>query len=262
MTPGPDSSPNSSLDRSQQDLAQRVLGLIDLTSLGSEDTEQDVIQLCLQASGAPSPVASVCVWPRFAALAVKQLEGSQIPVCAVANFPLGANDLELATSDALAIVGAGANEVDVVIPWQALAAGERGVARHLVSAVRDAIGDAPVLKAILETGELSDPELIALAASESIAGGADFLKTSTGKTARSATPEAARILLELIAHQTRSGGSSVGLKISGGVRTLSQAGEYLELADEIMGADWVDRSRFRFGASSLLDDVIKVLEAS
>ena len=124
-----------------------------------------------------------------------------------------------------------------------------------MAATRAAIGPDVVLKVIVESGELAEPELIRTAAREALAGGADFLKTSTGKTAHSATPQAARILLQAVADNDRP----AGVKISGGVKTVSQAGEYLDLADEICGADWAGPKTFRFGASSLLQDVLRAL---
>lgn len=249
-------------ESSLADVARRVVKLLDLTSLGDADSESDIVKLCRQAAAAPGLVASVCIWPRFVGLAVEELAGTQIAVCAVANFPLGANDPAQATADALQIIDAGGAEIDVVIPWRALRDGERGAARRMISGIRDAVGSTPIIKAILETGELSDAELISIAGREAIAGGADFLKTSTGKTSKSATPAAAKTLLELIRDDTASTGHQVGLKVSGGVRTVDQARVYLALADEIMGPDWANRSTFRFGASSVLSDIREVLTAS
>ncbi len=257
MTPSADNS-----EEAKSKLAARlVLGLVDLTSLGTEDTEADVVNLCRQAVSAPGTLASICIWPQFVELAVHELADVGIGVCAVANFPLGANDPELAISDASAIVDAGGAEVDVVIPWRALESGERGMVRRLVAGVRDGVGSATTVKAILETGELSDPDLIRIAGTEAIAGGADFLKTSTGKTARSATPAAVEVLLELVRDHHAATGATVGIKVSGGIRMLDQAREYLHIAESVMGPDWVDRSTFRFGASSLLDDIVIVLDA-
>lgn len=257
-TIGADGGEGSSL----AEVARRVVKLLDLTSLGDADSESDIVKLCGDAVAAPGLVASVCIWPRFVGLAVEQLAGTQIAVCAVANFPHGENDPARATADALQIIDAGGTEIDVVIPWRALRDGERGAARRMISGIRDAVGSTPVIKAILETGELSDAELITIAGREAIAGGADFLKTSTGKTPHSATPAAAKTLLELIRDDTASTGHQIGLKISGGVRTVQQAGAYLGLADEIMGPEWASRSTFRFGASSVLSDIHQVLTAS
>ena len=235
--------------------AERVLPLIDLTSLGDADTTEDIEALCAAAPTAFGPVAAVCVWPRFVAQAAERLAGTSIDVAAVANFPAGDPDPGPAVADAEAIVAAGGTEVDVVYPWRSLAGGDRDVGPALVAATRASIGPDVALKVILETGELVDPELIRIAANHSIEAGADFLKTSTGKTAHSATPEAATVLLEVLA----DAGRPVGLKISGGVRTTEQAAAYLALADRFMGPGWAEKATFRFGASSLLDDVLAAL---
>ncbi len=234
---------------------RRVLSLIDLTSLGEADDEATVDALCDAAETAYGSVAAVCVWPRFVGQAVAHLSGSEIAVAAVANFPDG-NDNALATAnEAEHIVAAGATEVDVVFPWWSLLAGDDKVGSALVSATRQAVGNETVLKVILETGELGEPELIRRAGALALAGGADFLKTSTGKTARSATPEAVRVLLELVGEQ-RSG----GVKASGGVRTTRQAVDYLLLADSVMGPRWASPATLRIGASSLLADIVATLD--
>ncbi len=243
--------------------ARRILPLIDLTSLGDEDDEATIDQLCGQATTPHGPVAAVCVWPRFVAQAAGLLAGTSIEIAAVANFPEGDPDFTRAVDDARQIVEAGGTEVDVVYPWRALAAGDTEVGRLLVAAVRRTIGDDIGLKVILETGELVEPELIGRAAIDALNAGADFLKTSTGKTARSATPEAAAILLDVLAgraEQTDQPGRSAGLKVSGGVRTVEQAAGYLQLADDRLGDRWVTAETFRFGASGLLGDVLEALD--
>jgi len=234
------------------DVARRTIPLVDLTSLGDEDTAADVKALCAAATSAIEPVAAVCVWPRFVELAVGELAGTHVSVASVANFPDGDFNIALAVDDARTIEAAGGTEVDVVLPWRLLAAGQTGISRQLVQATRDEIGDETLLKVIIESGELIDDDLIRAASIEALDAGADFLKTSTGKTATSATLAAARVMLDSISGHTRS----AGLKISGGVRTTEQAADYLSLADEMMGPDWVSVATFRFGASSLLADLI------
>lgn len=239
-------------------VAARALPLVDLTSLGSDDTPADIERLCAAAQTPSGPVASVCVWPRFVAQAVEALAGTTIPVAAVANFPEGDDDDGRAVSDAAAIVAAGGAEVDVVVPWRTLAAGDPAPVERLVAAVRAEIGSDVVLKAILETGELVERELIAEAGVRALAGGADFLKTSTGKTERSATPEAAQTLLEVLGDPERAPRQRhpVGLKVSGGVSTVDQAAVYLDLADRALGAENVSAKTFRFGTSRLLDAIL------
>lgn len=234
--------------------ALRVLPLVDLTSLGANDQPADIELLCAKAVTPHGSVASVCVWPRFVAQAAAALSGSDVRICAVANFPEGDDDVERAVADARNIVDAGGHEVDVVIPWQRLAAGASEVVEPLVAAVRSAIGPEIVLKAILETGELDDAALIMAAATQSLTGGADFLKTSTGKTERSASIEAVQVLVEAV---RGAGGSpdGPGIKVSGGVSSVEQAGSYLALIDAGLGTSWVSQKTMRFGASRLLDDV-------
>lgn len=250
-------------------VAARVLPLLDLTSLGVNDQPADIDRLCVDAKTPVGPVAAVCVWPRFVAQAVDRLSGTGIPVAAVANFPEGDDDDDRAKADAAAIVEAGGTEVDVVVPWRLLADGggaeaDAAVAR-LVAATRAEIGDGVALKAILETGELVDAGLIERAGRAALAGGADFLKTSTGKTAHSATPEAAGILLTVVTEASAEPGSRVrpiGLKVSGGVGTVEQAAGYLALADDALGPDQVGPDTLRFGASRLLGALLDILAAA
>ncbi len=143
-------------------------------------------------------------------------------------------------------VAAGADEIDLVLPWRAFLAGDAAGAEAMVRAVREACG-GQTLKVILETGEYPDLDRVRAASELAIAAGADFIKTSTGKTAHSASLPAARTMLEVIA----ANGRPVGLKPSGGIRTLADAADYLELADAIMGPGWATAETFRFGASGL-----------
>ncbi|HWH82774.1 MAG TPA: deoxyribose-phosphate aldolase [Burkholderiaceae bacterium] len=236
--------------------ATRALACLDLTSLNDADTEADVVKLCARAQGPHGPVAAVCVWPRFAALARRELPAG-IAVAAVANFPDGSADSARAVRDARAIVDAGAQEVDVVLPFAALQRGDERAVAELLAAVRAACSTL-VLKVILETGVLADEALIARASQLSLAAGADFLKTSTGKTPVSATPAAARTMLAAIAADPR-GAARVGFKASGGIRTVADAAVYLALCEQALGADALTPRRFRIGASSLLNDIEAVL---
>ena len=240
--------------RSRAALARRVLPLIDLTNLDNGCLPADVDRLCAQAIGGPEPVAAVCVWPAFVAHSAAALAESGVRVATVVNFPAGGEVAMATATETAAARAAGADEIDVVIPYRALLRGEDGLVGDVVAATVAAAGDAHV-KAILETGELGEAQRIARAARLAIGAGAHFVKTSTGKSAVSATPAAARAMLEVIAES----GRPVGLKPSGGIRTLDQAGEYLALADAVMGAGWVSPATFRFGASSLLGDVLAAL---
>jgi deoxyribose-phosphate aldolase len=236
--------------------ARLALACLDLTSLNESDTEADIAALCQRAQGPFGPVAAVCVWPRLAAFARSQLPAS-IGVAAVANFPHGNADIDAAVRDTLQIVQAGAQEVDVVLPYRRLMAGDERAVSALLVAVRRACPGLG-LKVILETGELKTPALMERACQLSLDGGADFLKTSTGKTPVSATLAAARMLLGAIA-ASPTARSRVGFKASGGIRTVAEAAAYLALTQELLGASALTPQRFRIGASSLLGDIEAVL---
>jgi deoxyribose-phosphate aldolase len=178
-------------------------------------------------------------------------------VAAVANFPHGALDRDAALADAAAIAGAGGDEIDLVLPWRAWAAGERAACTALVAAVRRA-HPSRTLKLILESGELNDEALIAGASTMALDEGVDFLKTSTGKTAVSATPAAARTMLGAIAAHARRG--QAGFKASGGIRTVADAKLYIELTRAALGS--VTPQNFRLGASALMNDILAVLSGT
>jgi deoxyribose-phosphate aldolase len=167
----------------------------------------------------------------------------------VINFPAGGEDIERAVDDTEEALSDGATEIDLVLPYRAFLAGHHEVARGMISAVRDIVDGGRRLKAILETGELREAASIAAASRLAIEAGADFLKTSTGKSPISATPEAAETMLGAI----KQSGRRVGLKPSGGIRTLEDARLYLDLADRIMGPEWATPGTFRIGASGLYD---------
>lgn len=227
--------------------ARTALACLDLTSLNDADTEADVLRLCQRALGPFGLPAAVCVWPRFVALARRSLP-DVVRVAAVANFPDGSSDTQRAVADVDQIAAAGGDEVDVVLPYRDLAA-----APALLTAVRRA-SRGLTLKVILETGELGDAAQIRRACLLALDAGADFLKTSTGKTPTSATPEAARLLLAAI---TGGGHTQVGFKPAGGMRTVADAAFYIELTRQAFGS--VTPARFRIGASSLLNDIEAVL---
>jgi deoxyribose-phosphate aldolase len=260
-TAGTDTSPRGAADAAAaatRAAARQALACLDLTSLNDGDTAADVLRLCERAVGCAAPgtaprgpVAAVCVWPRFAALARHALP-RHIAVAAVANFPDGSADVDRAVRDVREIVAAGADEVDVVLPWRRLEAAPR-----LLKAVRRAC-EGRTLKVILETGELASDAAIERACRIALEAGADFLKTSTGKARVNATPHAARLLLQAIAADARAR-DRVGFKPAGGIRTVADAAVYLALTSEALGAGALHPARFRIGASSLLDDIEAVL---
>ena len=234
-----------------QAVARTALACLDLTSLNDADAPADIERLCRRAQGPFGAVAAVCVWPRLAGLA-RSLLPPHIAVAAVANFPAGGSDLQRALRDSGEIVAAGAQEVDVVLPYRDLAA-----APALLAAVRRAC-EGLTLKVILETGALQDVALIHRACRIALDAGADFLKTSTGKTPVGATPAAARVLLQAIAADA-SASSRVGFKAAGGVRSVADAGLYAALVRDILGPAALGPRRFRIGASALLDDIEAIL---
>ena len=228
-------------------IAQRVISLIDLTSLGEHDDVADIDTLCHRAI--EYKVAAVCVWPRFVQRSRERLAGTTIGVATVVNFPGGGDDLNAILQEASWALEAGAQEIDMVMPYRAWLSGDSSRALNSIKQVKQICTDQVLLKVILETGRLRSRERIAAASLDVINAGADFLKTSTGKIRISATPTAAEVILRTI----RKARAPVGFKASGGIRSLRQAANYLKLADNIMGSGWVRPATFRFGASTLLD---------
>lgn len=230
-----------------------IVSLIDLTSLNDSDVVADIQQLACDAVNPLGMVAALCVYPRFVQTAKEALSRQQVKirVATVANFPHGSDDARSAALEVSAAISAGADEVDVVFPWRALQSGREQPGRDLVDACRKAAGDR-VLKVIIESGCLDTPERIRRASELAIEGGADFLKTSTGKVSVNASLHAAEVMMQAIAES----GRHVGFKAAGGIRTSLEASAYLDLAQRIMGTDWVQPNHFRFGASGLLQDLL------
>ena len=247
--------------RTAIDVARIALACLDLTSLNDGDGETQVAQLCERAGATASrgAVAAVCVWPRLARFA-RDHAAPQVAVAAVANFPEGAADVQRALRDTGEIVQAGAQEVDLVLPYRALLVGDEAACRELLRAVRRAC-EGLLLKVILETGELREPALIARASRIALDAGADFLKTSTGKTPVSATPLAAAAMLRTIAADALAR-ARVGFKASGGIRGVADAALYVDLVERELGAAALVPARFRIGASALLNDIETVLAGS
>lgn len=235
--------------------ARLALACLDLTSLNDGDDEATIAALCRRAVTPWGAVAAVCVWPRFVAQARAALP-RQVSVAAVANFPEGMLDAERALADTRAIVAAGGDEVDLVLPWRALLAGQAGAAAQLVTQVRSAC-TGQRLKLIIESGELPTPQAIREACTIGLDAGVDFLKTSTGKTAHGASLDAACEMLGAIAAHPRA--TAVGFKASGGIRSVADAAGYIALARETLGPRVLNPARLRFGASGLLNDIEHVL---
>lgn len=237
--------------------AARALSVLDLTNLKDDCDSGQIVSLVARAKTAHGPVAAICIWPRFVAEA-RALLGPErtIKLATVVNFPGGNQPVDETVAETRKALADGADEIDLVIPWQGLLKGDEQAVTTVVAAVRSAIPAPARLKVILETGEIKDVALIRKASDLAIAAGADFIKTSTGKTANSASQEAAAIMLDAIL----ASGKPVGLKPSGGIGTVVAAAAYLSLADEKMGEGWAVPHNFRFGASGILDDILRVLD--
>ena len=239
-----------------------VLSMIDLTTLEGQDTPGKVRQLCQKAihlhdamPGLPH-VAAVCVYPNMVAVAKEALAGHDINIASVATaFPSGMSSREIKLEDTRMAVAAGANEIDMVISRGAFLAGDYRAVFDEIVAVKDACGDAH-LKVILETGELGTLDRVRRASVLAMHAGADFIKTSTGKIQPAATMQVTLVMLQAIRDYYRATGRMVGMKPAGGISTSKLAIHYLVMLRETLGNAWMTPEWFRFGASSLANDVL------
>jgi deoxyribose-phosphate aldolase len=240
-------------------LPRQILSLIDLTSLNDSDTEESIAALCQKAVTPYGNVAAVCIYPQFVKQAADALMGSGVKIATVANFPQGNASLDPVLTSIYHSILAGAQEIDVVFPYMQYVSGERAAACEFIHACKQKCGSSILLKVILETGAFPDVDLISTASRDVLLAGADFIKTSTGKIAVGATLNAATAMLKAIKELSSRLNRPLGFKASGGIRTMDEAAQYINLADEIMGADWVAPVHFRLGASQLLDTVKNTL---
>lgn len=239
-----------------------ALSMIDLTTLEGMDTPGKIIQLCRKAvephvelPDLPA-VAAVCVYPRMVSIAQKQLKGSGIKVASVAtSFPSGMNTRKAKIEEIRYAVEEGADEVDMVISRGEFLKGNYSFVFDEIAAVKEACEKA-CLKVILETGELQTLENVRKASDLAMYAGADFIKTSTGKINPSATQQATLVMLEAIRDYFYTTNRMVGMKPAGGIRKAKQALQYLVLIKETLGAAWLTPGYFRFGASSLTNDLL------
>lgn len=242
----------------QDVLARRLLPMLDLTRLGEDDTPTQIEALCNKARTRWGDVAAVCVYPEHVTTARRCLGSCAVRVASVVNFPDAGEHVGRAVRETRRALAAGADEIDMVLPWRALLRGDDALCSSMVAAVRATCQPGKVLKLIVESGELGSPEALRRACAIGIEAGVDFLKTSSGKVTVNATPEVAQVMLECIA--AAAGGC--GFKAAGGIRSLDDAATYLKLADAALGAAWVTPQRFRIGASGLLDELLEALEAT
>ena len=234
------------------DMAGRLVSMIDLTTLEDSDTPAKIAALCRDALTPIGPVAAICVYPRFVAQAKAAIAGTGVRIATVIDFPRGdgsPEDILYSTEDAMK---AGADEIDLVFPYGRFLADSPPPASKNIRAVREVGGYDIRLKVILEVSAYPDYESLTQASKVAIDAGADFLKTSTGKTEKGASLEAAAIMLTVIAES----GLPVGFKASGGVREVPHATGYLALAESILGEGWATPETFRIGASSLLPKLL------
>lgn len=237
------------------ELARRLIGMIDLTSLEDTDTPEKIAGLCHDAVTPIGPVAAICVLPRFVAQAKEALAGSGVKIATVIDFPDGDGTPEDVIRETEFVLIQGADEIDLVFPYGRFLADAPPPASKNIRAVREVGGYDIRLKVILEVGAYPDYELLTQASKVAIDGGADFLKTSTGKYRTGASLEAAAIMLTVMAES----GLPVGFKASGGVREVANAAGYLALAESIMGAGWATPETFRIGASALLPKLLAAI---
>lgn len=242
-----------------------ALNMIDLTTLEGKDTEGKVKQLCYKAqhiaddlTGLPT-VAAVCVYPNHVKTAKKCLVNSSIKIASVATaFPSGNSSLKIKLSDTKMAVDAGADELDMVISRGQFLQGNYQFVSDEIASIKEACGQAR-LKVILETGELSTLDNVRKASEIAILAGADFIKTSTGKISPAATMPVTYVMLQTIKDYYDATGIMIGMKPAGGISTAKAALQYLVMLYETLGDAWMSNEWFRFGASSLANDIVMQL---
>lgn len=263
---------------SKMDALYTAITMTDLTTLEGADTPGKVEQLCGKAIHPvpneylnelkrlvpekeirPIPsVAAICVYPEQVPIAKRCLEGSGVELASVATaFPAGQLPLDIKLKDVQRAVRFGATEIDMVIDRGAFLRGDFQKVFDEIVAVKDVCGDEAHLKVILETGELKTYDNVRLASWMAMEAGADFIKTSTGKVSPAATMPVTLIMLQAIWDFYQETGKRIGMKPAGGIKTAKQAVHYLVMVNEILGSEWLHPKMFRFGASSLLNDLLR-----
>ncbi|MCF6131651.1 deoxyribose-phosphate aldolase [Flavobacterium wongokense] len=240
-----------------------ALNMIDLTTLEGADTDEKVKQLCFKAHhlhdeipGLPT-TAAVCVYPNFVKLAVNELKGTGVKVASVATaFPSGQSSAEIKLLDTKIAVDGGADEVDMVISRGKFHSGDYNFVFDEIAMIKEACGKNVRLKVILETGEIGTLDKVRQASDIAMYAGADFIKTSTGKIKPAATLPVTLVMLEAIRDYYYKTGIMIGMKPAGGISTSKLALQYLMMVKETLGGKWLNNEYFRFGASSLANDVL------
>lgn len=254
-------------NHSRPEALRKILSVIDLTSLSGQETRDDIRALCNMAKGSlalhsdiPS-AAAICIFPEHVSLAKEELGDTDVLVATVAGgFPGGDTPTALKVKEVQDAVASGADEIDMVMNYNRLLAGDLGAVHDDIAQVKSACRDLD-LKVILETGRLGTPDKVRQAAEIAIEAGADFIKTSTGKTEPAATEEAALVMLQVIRDYYRTTGIFIGFKPAGGIREPMQAFRYLSLVYHVLGGQWLTPSLFRIGASQLYSRAADELKA-
>lgn len=234
-------------------IAKLLLSCLDLTSLRDNDSTDSISALCQSANTSNISPAALCVYSSFIPV-LKEKLANNIKIATVINFPQGQNNLALLEQEINKAILLGADELDVVLPYNTLLEDNIDDCRTYLTTARN-LCKQKTLKIIIESGELKTISNIKLASQLCIDAKADFIKTSTGKTSVSATFEAANAILETI----KTSGSPIGFKASGGIKTFMDAKGYFVLAQSIMGNKWLNPKNFRIGASSLFNDLHKTI---
>ena len=264
----------ASLDKWQnKNVYAQALGMIDLTSLTVTDTPTKIAAMTQKVNrfnetfpDYPLP-ASICVYPNLAKTVAITRVNPEVHVTVVGGcFPASQSFLEVKVFECVKAVGDGADEVDIVLPLNSFLDGRYDDAAKEISEIKKAVTSATKrnvrLKVILETGSLGSYENIALASFLAMEAGADFIKTSTGKTSPAATPEAAYIMCECISKYNSANARKVGFKPAGGIATAEDAALYYGIVDTVLGEGWLTREYFRFGASRMANNLLSALEGS
>jgi len=240
-----------------------LLSMIDLTTLEGMDTDKKVQQLCYKATHIHNElpdlpnVAAVCVYPTMVKTASNALKDFDVKVASVATaFPSGSSSLKIKIQETKEAIFNGADEVDMVISRGKFHSGEYNYVFDEIATIKETCGSDVRLKVILETGELGDYDHIRFASEIAINAGADFIKTSTGKIKPAATLPITLVMLEAIKDHYYNTGKMIGMKPAGGISNSKLALQYLLLVKETLGDSWLDNHWFRFGASSLANDVL------
>lgn len=236
-------------------IAKKAIGLLDYTNLNDDCSEAAIADLCMNAQTDFGNTAAVCIWKEFIPQAKLLLEGTGVKIATVVNFPAGGTDTIAVLNEVKTAIENGADEIDLVFPYRAYLDNQPDICKDQITKVRKACPSPIVLKVIIETGELKSEEIIYEASRLAIDCGADFIKTSTGKVPENATPRSAEIMLNAI----KDSNKPIGFKPAGGIKTVNDVADYLELSERILGKNWPSPQVLRFGASGVLGNLLDTL---